>query len=117
MGDYLRILIGDTYTYTCNVTVDGSAQNLAGSDVWLTVKEDPGEDADSAAVLQLTSDAGDITINTSVLTCTINSATSANLEPLPLGFWSLRCNTAAGSVYTLDTGRCTITHPATRTRS
>ncbi len=117
MGAYLKILIGDSYTYTTNVSVASVAQNVEGSWVALTFKNDPAVDLDAAAILQLTTTASQITISNATITATANSSTTGALEPCALCFWDLRCNTSAGQVVTLDSGRATISHPGTRSTS
>lgn len=118
-GDYLYLIQGDSYTFTCNVAVDGVAQNIYGASLWFLAKVDPDNDNDSDAIINCSTASGQIAIsgnNNSTVTISINSATTNNYTEASRLYWALRAETSTGNVYTLDQGLAAVVRPVVVTR-
>lgn len=113
-GAYLSILQGDTYSFSTNIAVDGVGTNLSGSYLWFLAKENPEYDEDADAVINASTNGGQISVSgasNNVVTINLNSATTANYDVSNLLYWALKCQTSAGAVYTLDRGRAAVVNP------
>jgi len=108
--------MGDSYSFTTQVTVDNVVQNIAGATLWFLAKADPLNDADADAIINASTGAGTITIaNNNAITVTLNCNVTANYTESNVLFWALKMQTAAGLVYTLDRGRCCVVTPVVLT--
>lgn len=109
-SEYLNIVIGDSYSFTTTVTLDGVAQNIAGADISLYAVANPDFEGPTV-LINVNTVGGQIVIagtNSANITVTMNSNYTANIPQANIGYWFLRTKTAGGLVYTLDKGRCAI---------
>lgn len=109
-GAYLEIAIGETYTFTSNVLLDGAPVDLTGTSLYFLAKEDPENDTDADAIINATS----FSVTNSVVTLTMANTLTGALDPYPLLFWQLKAVTSGGNVYGLDQGRLAVVQPVVR---
>ncbi len=109
-GEYIHIVMGDSYTFTSTIALDGVEQNIAGADISLYAVANPDFEGPTV-LINVNTASGQIAIsgnNNANITVTLNSAYTNNIPQANIGYWWLRANTSAGEVYTLDKGRCAI---------
>ena len=109
-GQYQSVPLGRDYSFTSNVAsrLTEVGNNLTGSTLYFLAKQYPDTDLDSAAIVNVTPTANNVT---NVVTVSIPRVNTNLAQPYPDLFWEISCLTANNLYYTLDQGRMAITQP------
>lgn len=115
----IEMIRGDTKVLTITVTRDGQPYDLTGHTLWLTAKRTP-TDADSAAVFQLSTTAGGITITNAAGGVARAEIAPTHTESLPAVVnrlvYDVQIADGTGGVYTVASGELVVRPDVTITR-
>lgn len=107
----LKMVRGDTYTFSASIILNGDPVDLTGGTVRMTAKWS-ASDADNAALFQLSSPASGIVITSAVdgdITVTVASALTTSLPAKKVELpYDIQFVDAGGSVFTVLYGTLTI---------
>lgn len=104
---------GDTFFLKVPLYFDGVLEPVAGWTFWFTVKADPENEEDAAAIIQKSSGSGITGLDATSVIVRVGPA-DTKTKPVGSYYYDIQGKSPAGDIYTLEEGAFVLKPESTR---